>query len=1378
MEFVDTWRIEMGHSLAECAAIAIDLQDVQLVHALMVTGLLWPLRTPVAEFDVEAIGAVQRLLGTEAAQVLREVYGWSADDQFQTARDLQGRLLENASLDAAVSTLLKHFDTSTTFTRYLSKTSASGSVKATVETALSPVATYLESGELPKVFISYARVDGEELAQTIRQRLERQDISVWQDRVQMEGGRDWWLQITEALNQVDFMVLVATPGAIQSEMVRKEWRYARQQGVCVYPVLGSPNLQFDQLPRWMRSVHFYNLEFEWDKLVRDLNAPCETPRVPFMVDDIPADLVPRRSLLQQLVSLLVDQHGDSIVSTLALYGTGGYGKTMLVRAVCHTEEVRQAFDDGILWVSLGETPGDLTGRVVDLIEVLTGERPGYANLDAAEARLVQLLADRDILMVLDDVWNLAHLKPFLRGGTRCARVITTRNISALPPKTQGVEVENMDSHEAVALLSRGLPEGSDKLLRSLAQRLGGWPLLLSLTNGALRDRVFNDQQALNEALAYVNRALDKRGLTAFDAHNAAARDQAVSQTLGVSQDLLSAAERLRYAELAIFPADINIPLAELQLLWHATGGLDDFDTEELCHRLHQLSLLANFDLNNRYITVHSIVRNYLAHQQGDLLAELHRQFLAAYAVKLPMTPTGEPDWADLPFEHEYLWQNLAYHLLEARQPDQLICTVKKLSYLVAKTFLWSATAAEADLLAAQQVAPDDRELRALHQGFSQSSHLLSDCTTMDEVGSTLHSRISHRPELTAITTDTAHPPAKTLLTTCHQLPDLPHPKLIRTLVGHGQVVLGCDISYDGRTLVSIDRTTTLKVWNAQTGAEQLTLTAQPDTVGNCCAISGDGLTVVSATWDGVLKIWDAATGAERYSIQAHAAPIFSVVASFDGAIVVTASKDKTLKVWNAQTGAERFTLEGHDRSVTGCSISKDGALIASIAANGVVKVWDSATGQVQTTLQDKDAQTFNPLASLTFTASSSTLLSCAISDNHQRLAAAQPDGSLKVWDLATQLELFTIRSAPNIWIENCLICKEIKLVVVALNDKTIKVYDVNQGKHLFTLEGHTRTVTSCAISLEGPYIVSASQDKTLKLWSARFDGKPAPENIYPASAQTCAVSADGQNVIFDAPGNLLCVVEAEIGLEKLSLKGHLRPITGCDISADGGTIVTTSQDRTLKIWDGATGAVRLELTGHQWGENSCQLTPDGKRLVVAADENLLKIWDTTTGAELLSRQGHERSIKDCAISADGRRMVTASADKTLKVWDATNGQLYHTLKGHTTSINCCAFSPDGRYIASAAMDNTLMIWNAHTGALERLLQGHTNAVFGCDFHPEGKYVLSASKDKTIRIWNVDTGRAVASLRVDGVLTGCAWYPNGRYFVAVGPRGVYFLQVVW
>ena len=51
----------------------------------------------------------------------------------------------------------------------------------------------------PRVFISYARKDGEKYATKLRQRLLQKNIPLWQDRIGEEGGRDWWLQCVEAL---------------------------------------------------------------------------------------------------------------------------------------------------------------------------------------------------------------------------------------------------------------------------------------------------------------------------------------------------------------------------------------------------------------------------------------------------------------------------------------------------------------------------------------------------------------------------------------------------------------------------------------------------------------------------------------------------------------------------------------------------------------------------------------------------------------------------------------------------------------------------------------------------------------------------------------------------------------------------------------------------------------------------------------------------------------------------------------------------------------------------------------------------------------------------------------------------------------------------
>jgi hypothetical protein len=202
----------------------------------------------------------------------------------------------------------------------------------------------------------------------------------------------------------------------------------------------------------------------------------------------------------------------------------------------------------------------------------------------------------------------------------------------------------------------------------------------------------------------VNQALDEHGLTAFDARNAQERSQAVAKTLGVSFRLLSEDEYARYRELAVFPADVNIPLVTLQKLWRATGGLNEFGVRELCERLYDLSLLLNFDPTSYMIRLHDVVRTYLQREVDDEgLVALHRQLLDAYGIKR---------WAELSHDERYLWDQLADHLLAARRSDELIRTVKDLRFLAAKTCARNAYAAESDLSKAESQAPNDMSLLA------------------------------------------------------------------------------------------------------------------------------------------------------------------------------------------------------------------------------------------------------------------------------------------------------------------------------------------------------------------------------------------------------------------------------------------------------------------------------------------------------------------------------------------------------------------------------------------------------------------------------------------------------------------------------------------
>src|SRR5262249_23716151 len=125
-----------------------------------------------------------------------------------------------------------------------------------------------------------------------------------------------------------------------------------------------------------------------------------------------------------------------------------------------------------------------------------------------------------------------------------------------------------------------------------------------------------------------NQRLDAKGLVAFDPRNETERAKAVARTIGVSLDILDPSEEARFGELGVFPEDADIPIGLAGRLWGETGGLAEFETEDLLSRLYDLSLLLNLDLNQRILRLHDTIRHFLRDQAGkDGLLKQHKRLL-------------------------------------------------------------------------------------------------------------------------------------------------------------------------------------------------------------------------------------------------------------------------------------------------------------------------------------------------------------------------------------------------------------------------------------------------------------------------------------------------------------------------------------------------------------------------------------------------------------------------------------------------------------------------------------------------------------------------------------------------------------------------------
>jgi TIR domain/NB-ARC domain/APAF-1 helical domain len=539
---------------------------------------------------------------------------------------------------------------------------------------------------LGRTFISYSRRDGGDFARKLRARLESENLSVWQDIVALEGGRDWWSQIEDAIRSqaLQHLVLVVTPAALASPQVRREIRLARQEGKTVCPIRGPGLDDLAKLPRWLGQLYDLGLPEHQMTLVRVLRDESQQKRVPLMAPEPPPDFVTRPKEFGALKRLLLDAKGDSVAAiTAALRGAGGYGKTTLAKALAHDPDIQDAYFDGILWAELGEKPDRLLAILSDLITLLSGEPPQLETIGAASAKLGEVLGDRRILMIVDDAWRNRDLRPFLQGGPNCVRLVTTRIDSVLPGNALRQPVDAMQVGEALRLLSGGLPEDQvaheSTSLSLLAARLGEWAQLLKIVNGFLRDRVIGTHQPLADAIAGVNRRLDSKGLVAFDPREETDRAIVIARTIGVSLELLTELERTRFGELGVFPEDVDIPIGVAARLWAITAGLTDLEAEDFLGRLFNLSLLLNFDLGQRYFRLHDTIRHFLRDQADEERLVAENKSLVA-ALEGLIAPTVGVDARSL----RYAFLYLPHHLAEAREREKLDALLLDPGWLKAK----------------------------------------------------------------------------------------------------------------------------------------------------------------------------------------------------------------------------------------------------------------------------------------------------------------------------------------------------------------------------------------------------------------------------------------------------------------------------------------------------------------------------------------------------------------------------------------------------------------------------------------------------------------------------------------------------------------------
>lgn len=274
----------------------------------------------------------------------------------------------------------------------------------------------------------------------------------------------------------------------------------------------------------------------------------------------------------------------------------------------------------------------------------------------------------------------------------------------------------------------------------------------------------------------------------------------------------------------------------------------------------------------------------------------------------------------------------------------------------------------------------------------------------------------------------------------------------------------------------------------------------------------------------------------------HSGEVFS--AKFDprGHLIASGSMDRSIMLWRAQGDCENYgVLNGHKGAVLDLQWARDSEILYSASADTHLASWDLTSGQrIRRYVGHEEIVNTLDISKR----------------GEDMLISGSDDGTIAIWDPRSKNASDYIQT--DFPITAVAVSEAGNEIYAGGIDNDIKVWDIRKKAVVYSLFGHTDTVTSLRVSPDSQSLLSYSHDSTAMTWDIR-PFAPAERRIR----------------TFDG---------APAGMEQNLMKASWDS-TGKKIAAPAG-------DGTVVIWSADSGKLLYKLPGHKGTVNCAEFSPN------------------------------------------------------------------------------------------------------------------------------------------------------------------------------------------